>query len=469
MKTSDVKKMLLSNGLSPIGIKDELVMRLSSGGISDEEAVSKPTSSTDFPGASLIKDIIDNGGSDNAAILSLSKSTITANSSKPEMRKAYLKLSLKIHPDKNGGSSDSKAAFQILVQALELLSNPPSDDDEGGPRRKRRKPTRVSRGNTGCYVTRVECPRCSMEWNRPELGLEKGAYNFFMQGIKQYCCGRCSMKFGCMTAVHKCPICKKTFDYDPDDYHRKITCGNKTGKCSKMKKPFGFWYAKVSERREMELRRQQRAKKKAMRSRSSETIAQQMKKDKWNYCPRCGTTGGIPPGASGERRERLAIEHLSQCNNAEIHEAYRAKLKAQKAKKLEKKNKELQQNEKMMLLQWRYGGRQVGQLWMLSVSQLRILCKEHELSLDDITANEEDLKKSDTANADAKAQYDTSGIAHVDEEDLPSNLWTLERSELANVAASYGVKIKSGDVKETLIHKLEKARFKGTGQLLLES
>ena len=36
--------------------------------------------------------------------------------------------------------------------------------------------------------------------------------------------------------------------YDPDDYHRQITCGN-----TKCTKTFGFWMFKVSERREIEV------------------------------------------------------------------------------------------------------------------------------------------------------------------------------------------------------------------------
>ena len=74
---------------------------------------------------------------------------------------------------------------------------------------------------------------------------------FNFQGIKQYICGGCFAKFGCMTALHYCPHCKKTFEYDPDDYHRKITCDNK--KCGK---DFGFMMFKVSEKREKEIRQE---------------------------------------------------------------------------------------------------------------------------------------------------------------------------------------------------------------------
>ena len=52
-----------------------------------------------------------------------------------------------------------------------------------------------------------------------------------------------------MTALHFCPHCNQQFEYDPDDYHRKISCGSQ--KCGKQ---FGFMMFKVSEKREREIR-----------------------------------------------------------------------------------------------------------------------------------------------------------------------------------------------------------------------
>ena len=59
---------------------------------------------------------------DPEALLSLSGKTITAQSDKEEIRKAYHKLSLKCHPDKHGNSAEAKAAFQALVSAFEHQS-----------------------------------------------------------------------------------------------------------------------------------------------------------------------------------------------------------------------------------------------------------------------------------------------------------------------------------------------------------
>eukprot|EP01134_Creolimax_fragrantissima_P008224 CFRG8224T1 len=151
-------------------------------------------------------------------LLSLSGLSITPNSTVGNMRKSYFKLSLKIHPDKHNGSTEAKATFQALVIAFDALSNPEVAGEEklggGSSSRKRKKIERVARSYSGCYVTRIDCPCRHMTWGSAVLGNEKGAYNFFMQVIKQYSCGRCAMSFGCMTANHYCPLCKKNFDYD---------------------------------------------------------------------------------------------------------------------------------------------------------------------------------------------------------------------------------------------------------------
>ena len=112
----------------------------------------------------------------------------------------------------------------------------------------------LSRSNEGCFVTPVHCPRCGVAWGQAMDGLEKAAYTHLMvaplslffvsarkpsavritpvcngaqlcvtppcgwpqTGIKTYCCSTCLCTFGCMTAVHKCPGCRKPFEYSPD-------------------------------------------------------------------------------------------------------------------------------------------------------------------------------------------------------------------------------------------------------------
>lgn len=64
--------------------------------------------------------------------------------------------------------------------------------------------------------------------------------------------------------------------------------------------------------------------------------------------------------------------------------------------------------------------------------------------------------------------YDVTPIHKVDEEDLPINFESLEKEEVACVAASYGVDFDHGsDVKMDIIKKLEKARDTGRGLLMI--
>ena len=216
MSNGDIKRALAAAGLSPVGTKDEIVLRLAKylqsqkkDSMPNPEGKSEPRVSSQCGNnskeiISKIQEIQDS----HYDILSLSGLKIDSQSSVAMMRKAYLKLSRKIHPDKHSGSSEAKRAFQCLVLAFDTISNP-SEDDEVEQSSKRRKVTRVQRSNTGCYKTRIHCPRCHIQWGTSDLGLEKGSYNFFMQAIKQYVCGRCACLFGCMTAAHYCPYCSK--------------------------------------------------------------------------------------------------------------------------------------------------------------------------------------------------------------------------------------------------------------------
>ena len=233
-----MRAALCDAALSPIGDKNELQKRLAihlkakggGGGGGDTEGDGGDSGKGDSNEA-LMEVIMAHAG-EHTYILSLSGRMIAATSSKAELRKAYLMVSAKVHPDKNPGSQIATKAFQVLVEAFERLANPEKfendgeEDDDGKPAKKRQKTERVVRGNQNCFETSIQCPKCRDAWRTNDLGLEPGAYNFLMSGIKQYICGGCFTKFGCMTAIHKCPHCRKTFEYDPDDYHRQITCGN---------------------------------------------------------------------------------------------------------------------------------------------------------------------------------------------------------------------------------------------------
>jgi DnaJ domain len=94
---------------------------------------------------------------------------ITASSPTTAMRKAYLKLSLLIHPDKlSKHFADAAKAFQALVRAFERLSCP-SYATDFAPATGKDKVVTIARSNEGCHRTRVCCPRCIQPWSEGTL------------------------------------------------------------------------------------------------------------------------------------------------------------------------------------------------------------------------------------------------------------------------------------------------------------
>ena len=397
-----------------MGTKDELVRRMVAhlASINDltisddedgEDSAGKPkhaTATAPTPGTLLISAIMANKGYDAAALLSLGGSVINPTSSPKEAKRAYLKICRKVHPDKNRGNPDAKAAFQLLVEALEQHSNPDGpEDSDARHARKRAKPSRVERSNKGCFKTKVSCPRCFMEWGKAEAGLEKGAYNFLMMGIKQYVCGRCAMRFGCVTALHTCPLCRGPYlGYDPSDYHRQVNCGcgaHKQSRCVTAGATFGFHYASVSVRREEEVRkeakreaearlkrrnaakrRDARASGHANRTRTDfssssgssgggrgGTAALSLSPQEQLFCeglvdtcPRCGGDGGIRTSAGLKTRRELAEAHLAGCTDAAAHGAHAKRVTAARAKRERKLEGEEAQGEAAALASWTFAG-----------------------------------------------------------------------------------------------------------------
>ena len=213
---AEVRKTLAGAGLDCIGSLNELKRRLadyvlqqgggngsSSSSGSSSSGSSSSSSSSSSSGASgggsnvaLIKQVVE-AADDYLALLSLSGLALTAASPIADLRKAYLKLSIRVHPDKNGGSGEAKLAFQHLVFALERLSQPggaASGKSAGGgassaaaaPRQRVDTAALNPRSNEGCVQHKILCPRCGMDWPRKELGLEDAAYNFFMSALKEY-------------------------------------------------------------------------------------------------------------------------------------------------------------------------------------------------------------------------------------------------------------------------------------------
>jgi hypothetical protein len=111
---------------------------------------------------------------------------LSASSSVAILRKSYLKLSLKLHPDKNRKCPDATKVFQAVVNAFERLSQPELIDDT---KNKSKKHQAISRSNTGCERTRVCCPRCKSIWSETTVeGNPDYFYNFMMTGLKSFNC-----------------------------------------------------------------------------------------------------------------------------------------------------------------------------------------------------------------------------------------------------------------------------------------
>ena len=265
LKMGDLKKVAAKEGVSPIGSQDEILNELvgllynkaAKVDNNDKSASTKGEKGAGGGGGGsnvidLAKKVLSLGEvDDDEGILNLGTVTgsppITKSTPSNIMRKAYLKLSLLLHPDKLGSIYDGATkVFQALVRAFERLSSPDLINEAqaaGGKTGKGANKT-ISRSNEGCHRTRILCPRCRQPWSEGSLdGNPDYFYNFIMQGLKQMNCSTCLCTFGCMTAIHKCPACKKTFEYNPADYHRKISCGN--GHCSKV---FGFYLFPASEK-----------------------------------------------------------------------------------------------------------------------------------------------------------------------------------------------------------------------------
>jgi len=502
LKPVEIRKALCDAGLSPVGDKNELLKRLavhystltgkSGGGGGGEEDGGDGGGGSANTTEELMNVILANEG-DYVFILSLSGKIVKASSSKAELRKSYLLLSTKVHPDKNPGSQVSKKAFQAVLESFERLANPEKfdeedEEDDGKPAKKRQKTERFTRGNSGCFQTKIKCPRCKDRWNTNDLGLEDSSYNFLMQGIKQFICGGCFAKFGCMTALHHCPHCTKSFEYDPDDYHRKITCGN--NKCNK---EFGFMMFKVSERRETEIRREVKeenealAKKRAQMKRRAErmdkrvgTVSNEDRVQEQLFllrlvdnCPRCGWE--LERGLKVED----AKDHLENCSNEKEIAAYKKKMAGMKAADVKKEKQAELQEDVQAFKTWEHNGRQVGQLWMLSETTLIKECKKFNLSADGnkielitrlgrVIRDRERKMLTMGPEHEKMVTHDVTPIHKVDDEDLPKNLETMEREELACVAASYGIDFDHGkDVKSDLVKKLERARNTGRGLLMI--
>ena len=269
-----------------------------------------------------------------------------------------------MHPDKLRDFSDATKAFQAITQAFERLSNPEQFADEEEETKGKPKTKKLARSNEGCRRTDVLCPRCKVKWSASALeGNPDYFYNFMMMGLKTFNCATCLFEFGCMSAVHKCPFCRKQFEYSPQDYHRRITCGN--GTCTK---EFGFHMFNASERVMKELRatikadhdkRVKRVEQKRRRAESNKRrgigVDSAMSEEAFclglaDECPRCGRPLKEFRNEEGQRL------HLRDCNDTREHAAHAAKKAAAMTQQEEREKGADAQQEAQAAAAWQFLG-----------------------------------------------------------------------------------------------------------------
>jgi len=370
---------------------------------------------------------------------------LTASSSVSILRKAYLKLSLVLHPDKNKGNKNATIVFQALVNAYERISQPDLVEEATAMAKNgKKKAATIARSNAGCYRTRVRCPRCKNPWSETSVeGNPDYFYNFMMTGIKSFNCATCLLEFGCMTAIHDCPHCKHDFEYHPSDFHRKITCGRGgsggDGKGRGCNKPFGFKMFHCSDRvmknlkEEVRTEREKRATITEQKRRRAESYRRRNQgKDEANMetafllglaneCPRCGMS-------LADMEDADEIEHLRNCQDTVAIASHKRKKEAVVDKQADKKQRQEVQEDVSAKAAWDLLGASTDQMWMLTNGALEKECatqgvdtkgkKSKKMAAHDMIAGIVSKKKSQ-----ALTKYDASANQGVvTTESLPSNL-----------------------------------------------
>lgn len=476
LKLSDLKKSASVLGVSPIGTQDEILDALikvleKGGGVKAAAGDAKAASSGDTDGRAIATRILELVEvEDYEGILTIGTAVgtppITRASSVSLMRKAYLKLSLVVHPDRLGKVfTEATKAFQALVRAFEYLSSADTLDAQAKTpstdAAKKSSIHMIARSNEGCYRTTVCCPRCKQPWSEGSLdGNPEYFYNFLMTGLKCFTCSTCLFEFGCVTAVHRCPFCRGKFEYAPQDYHRKIVCGN--ARCAK---EFGFFMYHVSERAlksvreeirsEVELRRKTRESKirraagRRGRGDVDETAAFVLGLS--DECPHCGY-------ALSEGDEDEARRHLMECVDDEAKRGHARSKEAGRAKRAHAEEQLARQEDVQATAAWEMLGADSSQLFLLSETQLRGMAIDSGATVEGSSKDEliRDIvsKKGSGGSGSAVVEY-RSKRRRIAVGTVPSNLGGTSIGELRAICASHGIPYDSGIRKSDLIALIE--------------
>jgi len=457
-------------GISPIGTLDEIMFEYI-------EYLKKNIPSTDKSEVQSAGDTADKGGrekniamladkvlqldeeDDFIGILKLGGLNVTLSSSVAVLRKAYLKLSLMLHPDKNKNYPEATKVFQALVNAYERISQP-DIVEEVVVKKGAKKVVSISRSNAGCFRTSVKCPRCKNPWSESKMeGNPEYFYNFLMTGIKSFTCSTCLLEFGCMTAIHVCPFCKHSFEYHPTDFHRKITCGRE--KCCKQ---FGFYLFHCSDRAlknmkiEVQRLREKQMKSTEQKRRRAESFRRRcgdcdeanaeaaFLMGLTNECPRCGIS-------LADMEESDEIDHLRNCNDGNQITANKRKKEAAKQKDNNKRQRQELQNDVTSKATWDFLGASNENMWMLTDGALEKECKEQ--GIDNKGKKNHEMIASLVSHRKSQALTKFTGTKGREKDSLPSNLYSMTESQLRAVAASHGIKVGSNLRKIDIIQLLQ--------------
>jgi len=354
------------------------------------------------------------------------------------------------------------------VNAFERVSQPELVE-EVGVTKGRKKAKAISRSNDGCRRTRVCCPRCKNPWSESKVeGNPEYFYNFMMMGIKSFTCATCLLEFGCMTAIHNCPSCKKSFEYHPSDFHRKITCGRP--KCDK--KTFGFYMFHCSDRVLKDVKidvqriREEQAKTTEQKRRRAESYRRRRGGNDEadseaafllglaNECPRCGIS-------LHDMEDADEIDHLRNCNDEEKIGENKRKKESKISNTNAKKQRQELQDDVTAKATWDFLGASNENMWMLTDGALKKECKEHGVDAEgkeshDMIASLVTKKKSQALTKFVGKK----GRANVTIESLPSNVHSMTEKQLRAVAASHGLKITSKMRKTDIIQLLQSEQEK---------
>lgn len=258
-----------------------------------------------------------------------------------------------------------------------------------------------------------------------------------MEGLKSFNCSTCLLKFGCLTAIHLCPFCKGMFEYFPDQYHQKITCGNPC--CDRR---FGFSMFHASERALTNARQQIRADFE-MECRHREQKEERIKRlarrlgtlDKdhdekcfvhglRDTCPRCGLDLSQ---ACGD--DRAQLRHLRNCTDKSAHRAHQERETRKATTKATAEKKATAQHNAAASAVFNFCGGSSSQLWLLNADQLKKLCSKEHLPTN---GSRNDL-------IERIAEHKSRGKAHA-LTDVPNNLHSLSDSQLGAVCAAHRLK-----------------------------